>query len=299
MPWVQSGDRSAGAVPAPQVPRGGLFRAGRKLRKSVRGLHDLVEIRADGSYRRLAEGYELPDGSRRVYCHHVRKTAGTSLHLSFMALGGEDPWEVYRRMADSRLYRTRSGDYGYVAFHRRLLAEGAYFYGRSHNAAAGQELPPRTFTVTVLRDPVERAHSYFDYLVAGDDPGMPGRPVGNRERRVAVGGFDKFLEGVAPGHLMAQLGMFSERFDVSEATDRIASCSSVFFTENFAEGLGELAGRLELPLEVHRARVTGQRSTLSDRQRERLRSRLEPEYELLRRLSEGGVASMRSTQPGR
>ena len=234
-----------------------------------------------------------------MYCHHVRKTAGTSLHLSFMALGGEDPWDVYRRLADSRLYRTKSGGYSYAAFHRRLLAEGAYFYGRSHNAAARQELPPGTFTVTVLRDPVERAHSYFDYLVAGEDPGMPGRPVGNRERRVAAAGFDKFLEGVAPGHLMAQLGMFSEHFDVSEATDRITSCSSVFFTENFAEGLSELAGRLELPLEVHRARVTGERSTLSDRQRERLRARLEPEYELLRRLEEGGVAGIGSKHPGR
>jgi hypothetical protein len=90
--------------------------------------------------------------------------------------------------------------------------------------------------------------------------------------------------------------MFSSRFDVSEAGDRIAACSSVFFTEDFADGLAALGRRLDLPLEVRRVRVTGNRSSLTDSQRERLRSRLEPEYELLRRLEEGGVARMGSTE---
>jgi len=128
-------------------------------------------MRTDPTYRRLARTFELPDGNRRIYCYHVRKTAGTSLYLSFMALGGEDPMDVWRRITTSRLPRTVSGGYSFVSNSRRLLAEGAYFYGRSHRAAADQPLPPRTFTVTVLRDPVQRVHSYFDYLVAGDEAG--------------------------------------------------------------------------------------------------------------------------------
>jgi hypothetical protein len=271
-----------------------MYRTGRRLRRSVLGLRDLWEIRTDDSYRRLAATYELPDGSRRIYCHHVRKTAGTSLHLSFMALGGEDPLNVYRRMVATRLHRTISGDYSFAAFHRRVLADGAYFYGRSHAPVGRQFLPPRTFTVTVLRDPVERAHSYFDYLVAGDDPTMPGRPVGKRERAVARDGFDAFLERVAPEHLLAQLTMFSERFDVAEAEARIADCSYVFFTEHYVAGLSTLAERLHLPLAVHRARVTGHRSSLTDRQTERLRTKLEPEYELLRRLEKGGISGIGS-----
>ncbi|MGH3577563.1 MAG: hypothetical protein ACRDU0_08410 [Mycobacterium sp.] len=223
----------------------------------------------------------------------MRKTAGTSLHLSFMALGGEDPMDVYERIVSSRLHRTVSGDYSFVSFNRRLLAEGAYFYGRSHRAWAAQPLPPKTFTVSVLRDPAQRVHSYFDYLVAGDDPAMPG-PVPAGERQLAMEGFDAFLERLPRQLLQAQLAMFSDRFDVAEAVERIGACSSVFFTEDFADGLAALGRRLQLPLVGRRARVTGTRSSLTESQWQRLRARLEPEYELLRRLDEGRIARMGS-----
>jgi hypothetical protein len=261
-----------------------------RVLRAVRDVRDGWEIVRDPSYRRLAKSYELPDGNRRVYCYHVRKTAGTSLYLSFMALGGEDPMEVWRRMTASRLPRTISGGYSFVANHRMLLAEGAYFYGRSHRAAAHQRLPPKTFTVTILRDPVERVRSYFDYLVAGDSPRTPGQ-VATRERTRAGDGFDAFLDRVQPKDLLNQLAMFSQDFDISEAAERIAGCSSVFFTEEFADGLAALGRRLRLPLAVHRARVTGSRTSLTAEQTERLRVRLEPEYELLRRLREGGIAA--------
>lgn len=259
------------------------------VRRGIRDTRDGWEMLSDRSYHRLARSYELPDGSRRVYCYHVRKTAGTSLYLSFMALGGEDPMAVWRRMTRSRLPRTTSGGYSFVANHRLLLAEGAYFYGRSHRIASRQRLPPRTFTVTVLRDPIERVRSYFDYLVAGDSEGTPGQ-VNPNERATAAEGFDVFLDRVPPKALLNQLAMFSDRFDVSEALDRLAGCSHIMFTEQFDEGLAALGRRLELPLTAQRARVAGNRTSLTAEQSERLRVRLEPEYELLRRLRDGGVA---------
>jgi hypothetical protein len=280
-------DRAGGAS-STSGPRSLAQRMPAGVRRAVRDVRDQWEIWSDPSYRRLSESYRLPDGSRRVYCYHVRKTAGTSLYLSFMALGGEDPMEVWRRMTASRLPRTISGTYSFVANHRRLLAEGAYFYGRSHRAAARQPLPPKTFTVTVLRDPVERVHSYFDYLLAGDEPGTPGR-VADGERMLAADGFDAFLDHVPPRDLLNQLAVFSERLDVSEASDRIAGCSRVLFTQRFVDGVAELGRCLDLPLQSHRARVTRNRTRLSDDQTERLRARLEPEYELLRRLEAGGI----------
>ena len=262
--------------------------------KLVRDVRDTVEIRGDLTFRRLAASYRFPDGSQRVYCHHVRKTAGTSLYLSFLALGGEDPIEVWRRIARSRLHRTVSGNLAFASNHRTVLAEGAYFFGRSHRAAGAQPLPPSTFTVTVLRDPAARAHSYFDYLVAGDDPSTPGR-VGAQERRIAADGFDAFLDRVPRRDLLNQLATFSEQFDISEAVDRIAACSSVFFTEDYAQGLKDLAGRLDVRLQLHRSRVTGSRSELTEAQAVRLRDLLEPEYELLWRLEAAGVARKRSS----
>jgi hypothetical protein len=259
--------------------------------RAARDASDAWAILRDPTYRRLAASYELPDGSKRVYCYHVRKTAGTSLYLSFLALGGEDPVEVWRRITKARLPRTVSGGYVFAANSRRLLAEGAYFFGRSHHSADRQPLPPRTFTVTVLRDPVDRVRSLYDYLVAGDPPETPGR-AGDLQRGWAADGFDRFLERIPSRHLLNQVATFSSRFDVSEAADRIAGCSSVLFTKNFDEGLRELGHRLELPLEVRRARVGTVRSPLSDAQENRLRARLEPEFELLRRLEEGGLSGV-------
>ena len=284
---VETGPGSAELNPRPP-DRSARQRAELRIRRRARDIQSLWAIRWDPTYRRLAKTYELPDGSGRIYCYHVRKTAGTSLYLSFLALGGEDPMDVWRRITASRLPRTVSGHYSFVSNNRRLLAEGAYFYGRSHRAAADQPLPPKTFTVTVLRDPVERVHSYFDYLVAGDEPGVPGR-VAESERRVARDGFDAFLDRVPPRDLLNQLAMFSPGLELSEAADRIAACSAVFFTEDFTGGLARLGQRLDLPLSPQRARVTGTRSSLSHEQTERLRTRLEPEYELLRRLDAGGI----------
>ncbi len=187
----------------------------------------------------------------------------------------------------ARLRRTVSGTYAFAIFRPEVLAEGAYFFGRSHRSYDDQPLPDGTFTVTVLRDPVDRAHSYFDYLVAGDGLGLPGKL--RVEQRLAVGGFDDFLDRVPDAHLLNQLATFSKRLDVSEAAERIAGCSSVLLTSDFARGLADLGRRLGLPLAERRARVTSDRSSLSESQTERLRARLEPEYELLRRLEDQGV----------
>ncbi len=294
---VDGGSRSADPNIGPRQ-RSTSFRVRRRIRRGASSVRDRWELRTDPTYRQLARRFELPDGCQRVYCHHVRKTAGTSLFLSFMALGGEDPMDVWRRITDSRLQRTISGGYSFASNDRKVLAEGAYFFGRSHRPFDDQPLPPRTFTVTILRDPIERVRSYFDYLVAGDDRGAPAW-VANRERLLAVDGFDAFLERVPGRGLLTQLAMFSDRLDVAEAAERIAGCSCVFFTEDFGAELARLGRRLGVPLSTHRARAAGRPSPLTDTQRERLRSRLEPEYELLRLLEEGGVARIGSIETER
>jgi hypothetical protein len=281
------------AVEAPHRPPGPPAPwSARWVRRTVRrravAARDAVALRGERRYRELAADLRLPDGSRRIYLHHLRKTAGTSLTLSFLALGGEDPVEVWRRITPARLGRTVSGPYPFVFNHRGALAEGAYLFGRAHLPAAAVRLPPRTFTITVLRDPVRRVHSFYDYLVQGDDPDWPG-PVPEYQRRWAVDGFDAFLDRVPRRHLLTQLATFSPGYDPDEAARAVGACSAVFLTERFADGLADLATRLDLPLVVHRARVTPARSTLTGAQVDRLRELLAPEYRLLGRLAEAGV----------
>jgi hypothetical protein len=83
-------------------------------------------------------------------------------------LGGEDPAAVQARLASSFLGRTVSHGLPFVSGRRLVLEKGEYFYGFSHIAAYAIELPPATLTVTVLRDPIQRALSCYNYLRAGD-----------------------------------------------------------------------------------------------------------------------------------
>ena len=65
----------------------------------------------------------------------------------------------------------------------------------------------------------------------------------------------------------------------------------MFFTEDFAAGLAKARPPSGATAGPHRTRVTPERSTLTERQRERLGARLEPEYELLALLDRAGIAS--------
>jgi hypothetical protein len=239
--------------------------------------------RHNRTYRRLAERYSLPRGYRRVYCYHVRKTGGTSLHRSFMALGGEDPAEVHERLAASPGNRTSSNGFVYVAHSSELLREGSYFYGWSHHPAHELRLPASTFTVVILRDPVQRVCSHYQMLVHGTQGTYP-FPHTREESELVEGGFHHFLDAIPREELLRQLFMFSATFDVDEAFERLAECSHVFFTEEYDAGLAELAGKLSLPLAMRRERRSAGRVELSDDDLRPVKALLEPEYELIDRL---------------
>jgi len=251
----------------------------------------------DLPYRRAARSYRLPDGWKRIYCYHIRKTGGTSLNRSFMALGGEDPLVVHQRMSVSPDHRAVSGPYFFTSYDRQRLARGRYFYGWAHRPSHMQTLPPKTFTITVLRDPLERVRSYYDYLVVGDDPSMV-TPVSDDERQLAAAGFGAFLNRLPERDLLRQIYMFSASFDVSEAFDRICGCAHVHFVEDNDAGVAALARRLELPLQVRRERVTGSRTELTVPERDRLRELLTPEYELMARIRAAGVGDQREVAAG-
>jgi hypothetical protein len=193
---------------------------------------------------------------------------------------------VQRRIAASPLRRTSSGGYAYVGaadLRPGLITDGAYFYAWSHLPAHQVSLPPGTFTVTILRDPVSRVVSYFNYLVQGDQPDASLR-VPPEERALADGGFGAFLDRVPRRQLLRQLFTFSPSFDVEEAAEGVRSCSYVFTNERYEEGLAGLSERLALPLTTRRERVTRRSDPLPATHLDRLREVLQPEYALLHAL---------------
>jgi Sulfotransferase family len=230
----------------------------------------------------------LPDGFRRIYLFHVRKTAGTSLVRSFLALGGEDPSAVERRIAGSLLSRTRSGQY-VVTCGLGTLQQGSYFFGWSHMAGHRLRLPGRTFTIALLRDPVARVLSYYRYLIAGDAGQGTGWRVQNDERALAGESFSDFLENIPDELLLNQLYMFSRRFDVSEAVDRIGECSAIMMTETYERDLRNLTLTLGLALGYRHERITAlTKARIDENQLDALRDRLTAEYELLEKLRASG-----------
>ncbi len=222
----------------------------------------------------------LPGGYRRVYHHHVPKTGGTSLHRSFLALGGEDPAVVHERAFETPS-ATRSGPYVYVTRDPRALARGHYFFGWSHEPAWFVHLPSKTFTVTVLRDPAERVLSLYRYLCdERADTGLP-VPADHHARSFTQDGFVTFLDRFPRNELHKQLDLFSRGHDPREAAQMVRGCSLYFFNESYTQGMEALSRRLDLPLEVRRDRVSVGEARPSPSEMDVLYTRLEGEYEML------------------
>lgn len=239
--------------------------------------------------RRMAAGYRIGGRYRRVYQHHIRKTAGSSLNAAFWALADLD----LKTAIDRGKPCVWKNGYAFVVQDKALIEGGHYFYAHSHLPAWQLQLPPDTFSVTILRDPVARVLSHYRYLQwARSSPAAnemePAWRGLRREFDWLGESFGDFLERLPPAHLLNQLHMFSRDGSVEEAAQRISSCSAVCFTESFAADLQRVAAYLDLPLQVRHERRFGSEIELAPDELAHARSKLEPEYALLDLLARNG-----------
>ena len=98
--------------------------------------------------------------------------------------------------------------------------------------------------------------------------------------------FDEFLQRIPKEHLCNQLYMFSARYDINEAVERIAGLSHYFFTEEFSNGVDELSKKTGLDLEAVHLHKTSYRAPISKKSIENLREMLEEEYVFFDRIRE-------------
>jgi hypothetical protein len=108
----------------------------------------------------------------------------------------------------------------------------------------------------------------------------------NREGEWLGDSFGAFLDRIPKKHLLNQVYMFSESFNVEEALENTLNCSHVMFTREFNAGVEALAEDLDIELTPIHTRSTSVSPPISQAERDRLREMLEPEYQLYGRLRE-------------
>jgi hypothetical protein len=231
----------------------------------------------------LAKTYRLTGDFRRLYHYHIRKTGGTSLNHMFLSLGGRPGQEVYAETCQEPYRPVVVSDKIFLGWNQTLIERGDYFYAYSHMPAHRLKLPPKTFTVTCLRDPVARVVSLYTMI-----KGYRNEPVLDRRRQEQVqwlgSTFEDFVANLPKRELLNQIYMFSETFDLNEAFDTISSCAYCFFTEESVKGVEDLETKLRLGLKPLHIRRSQTHYEIEPAELERLRARLEPEYQLYARL---------------
>jgi len=223
----------------------------------------------------------LLPGIERFYLVHIRKTAGTSLNHMFLSLGDSDHEAFHKALVENPDHRLERNGKVFVGWNEKIIATGDFFYAFSNAPFFGLNLPKGTFAFSVFRDPVSRVIAHYNMLV---EKGKyePDNPHLEAEFSWIEGGFEGFLEAVPKSILMNQLHAFSETFDIQQALDCIKRLDYFFFTERFEAGLEELNRKTGLNLMPIRRRVSLHRAQVAKQLVERLRERLEPEYQFLR-----------------
>ena len=247
-------------------------RATRRAAREVKSLSPSREIRG------LFAKYDIA-GHRRVYLVHIRKTAGTSLNNMFLSLGGGDGSSTFDALTRDPIHQVVIGERVFVGWNRRLINRGDYFYAFSHIPYHELQLPPDTFTITTLRDPVARVVSHYRMLCHFRDARID-HPCMRTEGPWLGSSFDDFLARMPRQHLLNQLFMFSKSMDPVEAIDRIAELTHVMFTERFDEGVDRLVQRARLPLEAMHVRRSTNEISLTNSAEDRLREILRPEIDV-------------------
>lgn len=236
----------------------------------------------------IASRYSIGGHYRRVYHYHIRKTAGTSLNAAFWNLADLNLQKIGRRTEICQ------NGFIFVRHSRSLIEQGHYFYGNSHRPAYTLQLPPKTFTITILRDPLKRVLSYYRHLVwVRDCPDAkqsePYFPELQRKTAWLGSSFQDFLTQVPQENLLSQLHMFSQNYDIDEAAERILACSAVCFTESFSRDFEQLKQQIQIPsLQEKRERTFTAETQLEILPDELAQAReiLEREFTLLAKVSQ-------------
>lgn len=231
--------------------------------------------------RRLSVRYTIANHYKRIYFWHIRKTGGISLSSAMLGLACEDGARGLQQLADQH-GRLILGDKVFVAWNVYLIEQGHYYYGFSHMPQHRVTLPPDTYTITCLRDPVKRVVS--DYRMARERAKTRTSARYYRRYGCRVGSLTEFFTQGPRKDLLQQIYMFSKSMSVDEAVERIAACNRFFFTDELSDAIMELGKELGEPLQPKHENKSKAPVEIDQSELDDLREHLEPEYQLFEQL---------------
>ncbi|MCD4761348.1 hypothetical protein K8R32_00100, partial [bacterium] len=171
----------------------------------------------------------------------------------------------------------------FVGWNKSLIEKGNYFYAFSHIPAHELNLPPKTFTISIFREPIKRIMSHYNMLLEYKQKNIDHKCM-KIEGQWLGESFNDFLDLIPKKYLLNQLYMFSSAFSVKEAGERALNCGCVFTTEEYASGIKRISNKLNLDLKYLNIRKSSYNYQLSEEELIMLKLKLEPEIELYEKI---------------
>jgi len=240
-------------------------------------------------FPQFKDDYELPGGYKRIYHYHVRKTAGSAINQVFYNIAG-DGRALVEKIWTKGSQRLVAGDYVFIGHNRHLIDRGDYFFGAAHYPAHELNLKPETYTITSLRDPLDRIVSHFRMLHDYNKQ-VPKHPALRKKKEglFLKDTLDEFLEVLPRQKLLNQIFMFSRELNVEEALESLMGVNTVVMMQDFNAGISKLAKDLDFKLEASRANVTKSQLPIEQSSLDKARELLQPEYDLLVKLAQSSI----------
>ena len=225
-------------------------------------------------------------GHRPVYHIHIRKTAGSTINLAFLSETGlKDGEQIYNKLAKKRNHRVISENKVFVGWNTYLIKKGQYSYAFSHTPLHQLYLPQNAFLFTILRDPVKRVISHYNMLKYYKANKID-HPCMKREAKWLGNSFDEFINNMPKEHLLNQLYMFSENYNLDEAIHELLNLDQILFTEDIESGINSLSKRLNWDLPISNQKKYNHKEKISATEVDRLQGILHKEYKLIDRIKE-------------
>ncbi len=235
---------------------------------------------------RLIQNQEQP-----IYHVHIRKNSGTTINFAFLSnanlLPVEDFYESIAKKPNHRLIRNNKV---FVGWNVNLINEGNFSYAFSHTPLHQLNLDPNIFVFTCLRDPAKRVISHYNMLRYYKINNI-NHPCMKIEGKWLGKNFDDFIVKLPKKHLLNQLFMFSNDFNIQEAIERLKKLDKIIYTETLNHGLKDLENLTGWKLPISNQKKYGFKKELTSNQLLQLWKKLIPEYELIEKIKKGAIAN--------